>query len=113
MTTAQLTSGGERLELAYLDEGEGRETVLLVHGFASTRTVNWVNTGWVRALREAGYRVVAFDNRGHGESTKFHDSADYSLERMAGDAMALLDHLGIDRTHVVGYSMGARIAATL
>ncbi len=117
MATASLTNGDDRLDIAYLDEpgadGGNGETVLLIHGFCSNRKVNWVNTGWVKALTAAGYRTVAFDNRGHGESTKFHDPDDYPLEKMAGDAVALLDHLGIERTHVMGYSMGARISATL
>ncbi|MCB1462316.1 MAG: alpha/beta fold hydrolase [Nitratireductor sp.] len=114
MATAHLTNGDDRLEIAYLDENsDAAETVLLIHGFASTRQVNWVNTGWVKALTGAGYRVVAFDNRGHGESTKFHDPADYPLSKLAGDAIALLDHLGVERVHLAGYSMGARIAATL
>ena len=115
MAIASLTHGGDRLDIAYLDEtGESNgESILLVHGFASAYKVNWVNTGWVKALTGAGYRVVAFDNRGHGESTKFHDPTDYPLQKMAGDAMALLDHLGIGKTHVMGYSMGARITATL
>ena len=53
--------------IAYLDEGEG-ETVLLIHGFASNRSMNWKGPGWVGALVDAGYRVIAHDNRGHGES---------------------------------------------
>lgn len=112
MPTATISNGGDRVELAYVDEGEG-EAVLLIHGFASTKEVNWINTGWVTALTAAGFRVIAFDNRGHGASTKFHDPANYSLDRMAGDALALLDHLGIEKANVMGYSMGARISATL
>lgn len=99
-------------EIAFIDEGEG-EPVLLVHGFASTHIVNWVSPGWVKTLKDAGYRVVALDNRGHGRSSKSHDASDYFPEKMAGDAAALLDHLGIRRAHVMGYSMGARIAAFL
>ena len=108
MPTAQL----EQINLAYLDEGEG-ETILLIHGFASTRVMNWVGPGWVNALTKAGYRVIAHDNRGHGESSKYYRQEDYSLQAMAEDALALLDHLKIDRCHVMGYSMGARITATL
>ncbi len=87
------------------------EPVLLIHGFASSFTVNWVSPGWVKTLEDAGYRPIAFDNRGHGASTKSYDPADYTPSKMAGDAAALLDHLGIARAHVMGYSMGARIAA--
>jgi len=102
----------EGFELAFIDEGEG-DPVLLIHGFASTHFVNWVSPGWVKTLRDAGYRVVALDNRGHGRSAKSHDPQDYTPEKMAGDAAALLDHLGIECAHVMGYSMGARIAAFL
>lgn len=100
-------------ELAFLDSPaeENSETVLLVHGFASSVAVNWVNPGWIKTLNEAGYRVVAFDHRGHGKSTKSHDPADYTPAAMADDAAALLDHLGIEKAHVFGYSMGARVSA--
>jgi pimeloyl-ACP methyl ester carboxylesterase len=100
------------IELAYIDEGEG-QPVLLVHGFGSTHRVNWVDTGWVTTLNRAGYRVVAFDNRGHGASTKLYDPADYHTGLMAQDAARLLSHLGIRGAAVMGYSMGARIAAFL
>jgi pimeloyl-ACP methyl ester carboxylesterase len=101
-------------DLAFIDAGEaGGEPVLLIHGFASTHVVNWVAPSWTGFLGEAGYRVVAFDNRGHGLSSKSHDPRDYAPELMAGDAAALLDHLGIPHAHVMGYSMGARIAAFL
>ena len=102
-------------EFAFIDQqsSANAEPVLLIHGFASTYMVNWVSSGWVKTLNDAGYRVVAFDNRGHGATSKSYDPADYRPEKMAGDASALLDHLGIDRAHVMGYSMGARIAAFL
>jgi pimeloyl-ACP methyl ester carboxylesterase len=100
------------LDLAYLDEGEG-EPVLLVHGFASNVATNWVNTGWVGVLKSDGRRVIAIDNRGHGHSEKPHDPARYGTAPMAEDARALLDHLGIARADVMGYSMGARISAFL
>jgi pimeloyl-ACP methyl ester carboxylesterase len=102
-------------DLAFIDQQPegGGEPVLLIHGFASTHMVNWVSTGWVKTLNDAGYRTVAFDNRGHGASSKSYASADYTPQKMAGDAAALLDHLNIDRAHVMGYSMGARISAFL
>jgi len=104
------TSDG--VDIAYLDEGVG-DPILLIHGFASTAVVNWVTTNWVATLRHAGRRVVALDNRGHGASTKFYDPAQYRLPFMADDARRLLDHLGIERADVLGYSMGARIGTFL
>ncbi len=112
MPIVSITHDGQTLDIAYADEGSG-SPVLLIHGFASTKEVNWINTGWFKALNAAGFRAIALDNRGHGASTKFHSGADYSLARMAGDALALLDHLEIEKAHVVGYSMGARIACSL
>ncbi len=100
------------LDLAYLDEGEGAP-VVLVHGFASSKEVNWVQPGWVATLTRAGCRVVALDNRGHGQSSKCYSTADYHTAKMAGDVRALIDHLGVARADVMGYSMGARIAAFL
>jgi pimeloyl-ACP methyl ester carboxylesterase len=100
------------VEIAYLDEGEG-EPIVLVHGFASSKNVNWVYPTWVSELRKAGRRVIALDNRGHGESAKLYRPEDYSIPIMAGDVAALLDHLDIPRADVMGYSLGARMAAWL
>jgi pimeloyl-ACP methyl ester carboxylesterase len=100
------------VEIAYLDEGVG-EPIVLLHGFASTKEVNWVQPGWVSALSRAARRVVALDNRGHGASSKLYDAAAYHSVAMAGDVRALLDHLQIERADIMGYSMGARITAFL
>jgi len=100
------------VEIAYLDEGAG-EPIVLVHGFASTKEVNWVATGWVGTLTRAGRRVIALDDRGHGQSTKLYDEADYHTDLMAGDVAALIEHLRLDRADVMGYSLGARISAVL
>src|ERR1700730_17073650 len=100
------------VEIAYLDEGEG-EPIVLVHGFASNKEANWVAPGWVSTLTRAGRRVIALDNRGHGASAKLYDPADYHSAIMAGDVRALIEHLGLPRVDVMGYSMGARIAAFL
>jgi pimeloyl-ACP methyl ester carboxylesterase len=102
----------DNIEIAFVDEGEG-EPIVLVHGFASTKEVNWVAPGWVTTLTRAGRSVIALDNRGHGQSSKLYDPALYSTTLMAGDVRALLDHLGVARADVMGYSMGARIAAFL
>ncbi len=98
------------IAIAFMDAGTG-PAIVLVHGFASNASVNWVGTGWVDTLVKAGYRVVAFDNRGHGRSEKIYDTARYPASRMARDVGRLMDHLGIKRAHIMGYSMGARIAA--
>ncbi len=100
------------IEIDYLDEGAG-DPILLIHGFASNRTVDWVDTGWVKLLVADGRRVIAFDNRGHGMSAKLYDQADYGSPVMAEDARRLLDHLSIPQAHVMGFSMGARISAFL
>ena len=100
------------VELDYLDSGDG-DPIVLVHGFASTKEVNWVYPGWVTVLMRAGRRVIALDNRGHGQSTKLYQPEDYHTVKMAEDVRALLDHLGIARADVMGYSMGARVTAYL
>ena len=100
------------VEIAYLDEGAG-DPIVLIHGFASNKEVNWVNPGWIATLTRAGRRAIAIDNRGHGQSSKLTDPAAYRSDRMADDVRALLDHLNIERADVMGYSMGARITAFL
>lgn len=100
------------VEIAYLDEGEG-DPILLVHGFASTAKVNWVYPAWVSELRNSGRRVIALDNRGHGDFGKLYDAQAYEIATMAGDVSALMDHLQIERADIMGYSLGARMAAWL
>lgn len=100
------------VDIAYVDAGEG-PPILLIHGFASNIAANWRSTGWIDTLTAAGRRVIAMDVRGHGASGKLYEPSAYTLQHMAADAARLLDHLDIDRADVMGYSMGARIAATL
>src|SRR5215469_9366583 len=95
----------DNVEIAFVDEGEG-EPIVLVHGFASNKEVNWVTPGWMTTLTRAGRRVIAIDNRGHGESTKFYEPAAYHSATMAEDVRALLDHLALARADIMGYSMG-------
>ena len=100
--------------IAYDDIGpkDGR-SVVLVHGFASNRTENWRRLGWYGAFERKGYRAVALDLRGHGESAKPHEAEAYRREALLGDITGLMDHLGISRADVMGYSMGARLALAL
>jgi pimeloyl-ACP methyl ester carboxylesterase len=100
------------VEIAYLDEGEG-DPIVLVHGFASSKNVNWVYPAWVSELKKDGRRVIAFDNRGHGDSSKLYDSEQYHIGVMAGDVVALMDHLKIERADIMGYSLGGRMTAFL
>ena len=100
------------VEIAYLDEGEG-DPIVLVHGFASSKNVNWVYPTWVSDLKKSGRRVIAFDNRGHGDSGKLYDSADYEIAIMASDIAALMDHLKLERADIMGYSLGSRMTANL
>ncbi len=90
--------------------GPAQRTVLLLHGFASNRNEGWRRTGWYGAFERRGIRTIALDQRGHGESVRSHDPADYGRLKMAADALALLDHLGVGRCEVFGYSMGTRTA---
>ena len=101
-----------RVAIAFFDVGQG-EPIVLVHGFASTAVVNWLHPGWVATLTRAGRRVIALDNRGHGGSAKLYEPVAYHSTAMAEDVRALLDHLGLESADVMGYSMGARIAAFL
>ncbi len=100
------------VDIAYRDEGEG-EPILLIHGFASNSAVNWRSTGWVDTLTRAGRRAIAMDVRGHGESAKLYEPAQYRPGIMASDAANLIDHLGLGRIDVMGYSMGGRIGTFL
>ncbi|RCL02639.1 MAG: Hydrolase [Candidatus Tokpelaia sp. JSC188] len=98
--------------LAFQESGQG-DPVLLIHGFASSIFMNWIASDWFKILVDAGYKVIAIDNRGHGHSTKSYDPRAYTLELMASDAIALLRYLGIKKAHIMGYSMGAKIAAVM
>jgi pimeloyl-ACP methyl ester carboxylesterase len=100
------------VEIAYLDQGAG-DPIVLVHGFASNKETNWVQPGWISTLTRDNRRVIALDNRGHGQSTKLYDPAQYHTDMMASDAIALIEHLGLGRIDLMGYSMGGRISAVI
>jgi pimeloyl-ACP methyl ester carboxylesterase len=98
-------SNGVKIHYVVQGKADG-EPVLLIHGFTVNIELQW---GPVLKALAKDYRVIAMDCRGHGGSEKPHDPKKYGLE-MAKDAVRLLDHLKIDKAHVVGYSMGASIA---
>jgi pimeloyl-ACP methyl ester carboxylesterase len=106
------TFDSDGIRLAFIDEGGG-EPIVLIHGFASSVKTNWIEPGWVKLLTGNGFRVIAIDNRGHGESEKLYDPALYAAPLMAEDVRRLMDHLAVPRADVMGYSMGARITAFL
>jgi len=81
-------------------------------GFASTVEHNWGGTGWIAELSEK-YRAIAVDVRGHGLSDKPHEVGSYGYANMGADVTRLMDHLGIERALLMGYSMGASIAIEL
>ncbi len=96
----------------YIVEGQGAP-IVLIHGFASSLHGNWRVPGIIDALVAAGRQVVAIDCRGHGRSGKPHDPAAYAGSAMADDAVAVMDHLGIQHADLAGYSMGGYLAASL
>src|SRR5581483_7817452 len=95
------------LDLAYHVMGEGR-TVVLIHGYFSTATVNWIRYGHAAKIAARGYRLVMPDLRGHGDSAKPHDAAYYPHDVLADDGFALIEHLRLTDYDLGGYSLGAR-----
>ncbi len=108
-------------EIFYVDQAPGNVAVnvtcevpfFLLHGFSSSLKDNWADTGWIEFLTAAGFRVIALDHRGHGKSQKFYQRTDYNMSIMAQDAIDLLDHLNVEKAHILGYSMGSRIGARI
>jgi pimeloyl-ACP methyl ester carboxylesterase len=94
------------VEIRYTVQGEG-EPVILVHGFTASVETNWGQPGIIADLAK-DFRVIAIDARGHGKSGKPHDPAAYGANMME-DVIRLMDHLGILKAHIAGYSMGGGI----
>jgi alpha-beta hydrolase superfamily lysophospholipase len=101
-------SGGVKIH--YAVEGEG-EPVILIHGLYSSGRVNWDLPGTTRLLAEK-YRVIRLDCRGHGKSDKPAAEDAYGTN-MVEDVVRLMNHLGVKKARLVGYSMGAMIAMKL
>jgi pimeloyl-ACP methyl ester carboxylesterase len=102
----------EGVRLRYEVRGQGRP-ILLLHGFSSSYRGTWQNTGWVDLLVERGFATIGLDLRGHGQSDKPHDPASDAPERLAGDALAVLDALDVRSADVLGYSLGGGVALRL
>ena len=110
MPKPQYVMSQEGFRLATYTWGdEDAPVVLAVHGFASSAQDNWVNTGWVSRLVNAGFRVLAVDQRGHGQSEKPHDAEDYTMPSLVADVEAILDVYMVDPVLYLGYSLGARV----
>ena len=109
----QTATAKDGVRLAYEIVGDGAQTIVLVHGFGSSRRQNWKDTSWYDTLAKAGYRVVAMDCRGHGESDKPHTTPGYGHDEMANDVLAVMNDAGIQSAFVMGYSMGGFITIHL
>lgn len=100
------------VKIRYVTEGTG-EAVVLIHGWMSDSSMWGADESGNTKLGKGGtngFRLIAFDCRGHGKSDKPHDAKSYGIE-MAADVVRLLDHLKIKKAHLVGYSSGSFIAA--
>ena len=123
--TEERASVGD-VELAYETIGDPANPALLLVMGLGMQLIHW-DLEFCEALAERGFHVIRFDNRDAGLSTKIDApvpnvmramaglpiQAPYLLEDMANDSFGLLDHLGIERAHVTGVSMGAMIAQTM
>lgn len=103
----QFDSNG--VKIRYVTEGQG-EAVVLIHGWMADSSM-WGGdiVGNTKLKPIAGFRLIALDCRGHGKSDKPHDAAKYGVEQ-ANDVVRLLDHLKIEKAHLIGYSSGSFIA---
>lgn len=93
-------------QIFFDDDEAGGEPILFLHGSALSRSI-WRGLGYTQALGE-DHRTIRLDLRGHGKSAKSHDVADYTMDKVVSDIQAVLQHLNVERVHVVGYSFGAR-----
>ena len=128
MPRATLPSG---IELEYATTGDSSNPPLLVVNGYTSQLISW-QRGYIEQLVAQGLFVIQFDNRDVGLSTKLHGqhvspgavltavlkgeplpAVPYTLSDMAADGIGLLDHLGIDRAHIVGNSMGGMIVQTM
>jgi len=109
---AQFTSDGLALAYDAFGPQDATTAIVLVHGFSANSHENWKRMGWYDAVAAKGLRGLAFDQRGHGATAKPHAPEKYAREAMARDVFALMDHMGLARAHLLGFSMGAQVALT-
>jgi pimeloyl-ACP methyl ester carboxylesterase len=100
---------GQRI--AYDVAGGGDDTVVLLPGLGTRRTV-WADAGYVAGFADE-FRVVSIDSLGHGDSDSPADCSVYTPRQRVGDVIAVLDEVGVGSAHVIGYSMGGWIAVTM
>ncbi|MBP8672235.1 MAG: alpha/beta hydrolase [Sphingomonadaceae bacterium] len=107
-----LLTNREGIALHFVDEGSGMPVILL-HGFGMSADSCWGSRGWYPLLNGHGFRAIALDSRGHGQSAKLTDPALYDSDKMKADVIELLDHLGVEKAFFIGHSMGARTVINL
>lgn len=106
----QIVYSADGIQLATYEFGAPEApTVFLLHGFASSAIANWHATGWVRDLTRSGFRIIAMDQRGHGDSDKPHSADRYTMDLLTSDVLRVLDAYLLDEVTFVGYSLGARV----
>jgi pimeloyl-ACP methyl ester carboxylesterase len=107
---APQTLNANGVNISYTVQGKADgEPVVLIHGWTSSADINWALPG-TTALLAKDYKVIALDVRGHGRSDKPTTEDAYGPE-LVEDIVRLLDHLKIEKAHIVGYSMGGIITA--
>ena len=103
MTSLRLLVNGKRYALQVSGQGE---PILLLHGFSGDKS-SW---NALRGVLQSTHQVIALDILGHGASAKPASASDYAMDRVARDIIDLLNQMGLDEAHLLGYSMGGRLA---
>jgi len=110
-TKTQFFDTFDDIKIAYTDEGEG-DAVLLIHGFINTKE-SWKKTELKKDLLNEGFRVIALDLRGNGESDKPQENDAYAYDAEVMDIMFLMQHLRLRKYMAIGYSRGSIVLAKL